>query len=61
MKARKKPEEDSMVIESMEVFDPEDTVSDSSPQERWMHGIMNIGLLAFCLLFWAFVAWLIFG
>ena len=48
-------------MDSMEVFDPEDTVSDSSPQERWVHGIMNVGLLAFCLLFWAFVVWLIFG
>ena len=50
-----------MVVESMEVFDPEDTVSDSSPQERWMHATFWIVLITGLAIFWAFVAWLIFG
>ena len=42
-----------MVIESMEVFDPEDTVSDSGPAERVMvYALLALGII----LFWAFVA-----
>ena len=59
MKARKKIKEESM--ETMACVDPEDTVSDSSPQERWMHASFWIVLILSLGAFWAFVAWLIFG
>ena len=46
-------------MDSMEVFDPEDTVSDSGPAERLIENGWKVALGV--ILFWAFVAWLIFG